>query len=324
VATRDGPSPDEADSRRPVLAAERWSRRRTVHHALLPPDRVARERRASVSVCLPARDEQDTIGPILADLMPLLGLGVVDEVVVLDESEDATGDIARRMGATVHRQSALCPELGPVQGKGDAMWRALTVLRGDVVCYLDADSEQFGAHYATALAGIVALRGPVRFAKGFYRRPFRTAAAVLPRGGGRVTEMTARPLLRAFYPELCGFLQPLAGEIAAERKLLASLPFLCGYAVDVALLIDAYRALGLAGMAQVDLDVRQNRHRSLEELGPMAHAVLGGVLSRLRAEGRLPAGSGALEVVERPPMAAYLAAAARTVPATAAAGIGLG
>ena len=282
----------------------RWARRRTYHHSRFPPERVAAEREATVSVCLPARNEAPTIGPILECLMPLVEQDVIDQVVVVDDSTDGTGDIARACGAEVHDQSSLCAHLGPVQGKGDAMWRALSVLHGDVVCYLDADSERFGAHFAAALAGVVAIPGPVTFAKAFYRRPFKVDdASEQPTGGGRVTELTARPLLKAFFPELAEIRQPLAGEIAARRDLLERLAFPCGYAVDIALLIDAWRELGLEGLAQVDLDVRQNRHRPLEELGPMAEAVLCAVTDRLERDGRLlPAAAGA-PWPERPPMA---------------------
>ena len=275
-----------------------WEEQRTFHHSAFPPDRVAVEREYSISVCLPARDEATTIGPILDELLPLIDAGVVDQVVVVDDSTDGTAELARAIGAEVHDQSSLCADLGPVQGKGDAMWRALSILHGDVICYLDADSRQFGPHYATALAGAVACPGPVAFAKGFYRRPWDGGTdEVQPVGGGRVTELCARPMLKVMLPELAGFRQPLAGEVAARRDLLLQLPFLCGYSVDVALLIDAWRHVGLHGMAQVDLDVRQNRHRPLAELGPMADAVLAGMLHRL--------GLGDVAPLERPPMAEF-------------------
>jgi len=277
-----------------------WEERRTFHHSAFPADRVAVEREATVSVCLPARDEAATIGTIVDALMPLVDAGVVDQVVVVDDSTDGTAAIARSRGAEVHDQSSLCAGLGPVHGKGDAMWRALSILTGEVVCYLDADSREFGPHYATALAGVVACPGPVAFAKGFYRRPWDGGTdEVQPVGGGRVTELCARPALKAFYPELAVVRQPLAGEVAARRDLLERLPFLCGYSVDVALLIDAWEHVGLQGMAQVDLDVRQNRHRPLEDLGPMADAVLGGLLHRR--------GLASAPPLERPPMTEFLA-----------------
>ena len=275
-----------------------------LHHSAFPPDRIRTERECSISVCLPARDEAATIGPIVEALMPLVSADVVDQVVVVDDSTDGTAELARAAGAEVHAQSDLCPEFGPVRGKGDALWRSLTVLRGDVVCFLDADSEQFGPHFACGLVGPLACPTGVDFTKAFYRRPFRTGDQVLPHGGGRVTELTAKPLLRRFFPDLAGCLQPLAGEVAARRDLLASLPFVTGYGVDIALLIDAWREVGVDRMAQVDLDVRQNQHQSLADLGPMASAVLDATMSRL--------GSGVGEggVVERPPLARVAALAA--------------
>lgn len=291
-----------------VSSAQRWAAERTFHHSQLPPERVAAEREATISVCLPARDEAATIGPILDCLLPLIDQGVIDQVVVVADGADGTHEIAMGRGAEVHDQSALCSHLGPVQGKGDAMWRALTVLTGDVVCYLDADSERFGSHFAAALAGAVAIPGPTAFAKAIYRRPFRVDEGIeRPTGGGRVTELTARPLLAAFYPELAEVRQPLAGEIAARRDLLEQFPFGLGYAVDIGLLIDAWRYVGLQGIAQVDLDVRQNRHRPLEELGPMAEAVLAGVTRRLELDGVLESSSERTPWPERPPIADFRA-----------------
>jgi glucosyl-3-phosphoglycerate synthase len=290
-----------------MTAAEQWGRARTFHHAQFDTERVAAERECSVSVCLPARNEAATIAVIVDALTPLLEQGVIDQLVVVDDSSDGTGEIARSHGAEVYDQSALCAHLGPVCGKGDAMWRALSILHGDVVCYLDADSERFGPHFAVGLVATVALPGQVQFAKAFYRRPFRVSEETeLTSGGGRVTELTARPLLKQFYPELGHVRQPLAGEIVARRELLELLPFAMGYAVDIGLLIDAWTEVGLDGLAQVDLDVRQNRHRPLHELGPMAEAVLASVLTRVHREGRL---TDALGWPERPPLRAYRASA---------------
>ena len=276
---------------------------RTSHHRDFPADRLAAAKRLTVSVLLPARDEAATIGPILEALLPLRERGIVDQVVVLDDSRDGTGDVAAALGAEVHDQSSLRPELGRVCGKGDAMWRGLSVARGDVVCFLDADSRDFGAHFALGLVGPLLCDPSVQFVKGFYRRPLALGATRLPEGGGRVTELTARPLLARFFGELAGCRQPLAGEVAARRELLERLPFACGYAVDVALLIDAWREVGSEGLAQVDLDVRQNRHRPLAELGPMAAAVLAAVLRRVEDDGRLVPEPGGAPYAERPPLA---------------------
>ncbi|MCW2952062.1 MAG: glycosyl transferase family 2 [Conexibacter sp.] len=314
------PEGDGAEARSDDLPAVRWHRRRTYGHAAFPAQRIAAEKRSSVSVCLPARDEAATIGRNVEQLLPLLELGAIDQLVVVDDSHDGTGAIARALGAEVYDQSALRPEFGPVDGKGDAMWRALSVLSGDVVCFLDADSEDLGPHFACGLVGPVLFEG-VELAKGFYRRPFRIGDVTLAEGGGRVSELMARPLLNAFYPELAGFLQPLAGEVAARRGLLEQLPFATGYGVEVAMLIDAWRSVGLDRLAQVDLDVRQNRHRPLRDLVPMSVAVLAAVTARLVREGRLPLATDrvfllpfhggvapqTLECLERPPVASLRA-----------------
>ena len=305
------------------LRARTWHRANTFSHQLFPPARLAAEREQTISLCLPARDEVRTIGPILEQLMPLLDGGVVDQVVVVDNSTDGTAEIARRLGAEVHDQEDLVPELGPVLGKGDAMWRALPILRGELICFLDADSERLGPHFACGLLGPLICERRISLVKGFYRRPFRVGETVFPDGGGRVTELTARPLLRMFYPDLAAIEQPLAGEVAAKRELLEQLPFVTGYGVDIALLLDSYSLLGLEALAQVDLDVRQNAHQPLRDLGPMAYAVLRAVATRLEREGRLrgplPAGltgvdedvphATTAEPVERPPLASFRAAA---------------
>ena len=305
------------------LRARSWHRTHTFPHAQFPAERLAAERELSVSVCLPARDEAATIGEILAVLVDLRDQGVVDQVVVVDHSTDGTARIARAAGVEVHAQEHLMPELGPVLGKGDAMWRALHVLDGEVICFLDADTEQFGPHFACGLLGPLLCEPRLSLVKGFYRRPFKVGEVTLPDGGGRVTELTARPLLNLFYPELAAVEQPLAGELAARRELLERLPFVTGYGVDIALLLDAHRELGLEGIAQVDLDVRQNAHQPLRDLGPMAFSVLRALASRLERDGRLTGplpttfltpgelelGGVGHEVVERPPISELRAAA---------------
>jgi glucosyl-3-phosphoglycerate synthase len=276
-----------------------------------------------VSVCLPARNEERTIGSILTCLGELREIGLVDQIVVVDDSTDCTAEISRQLGAEVHGQRGLRPGLGEVLGKGDALWRALPVLRGEIVCFLDADSEHFGPHFVSGLLGPLVHDERIAFVKAFYRRPFRFGDLTLPDEGGRVTELTARPLLNLFYPDLSGFEQPLAGEVAMRRTLLERLPFATGYGVDIALLIDAYGAVGLDGLAQVNLDLRQNAHQPLRELAGMASAVLRAVAVRLEREGRLsgPLPSGLLvpetddlrvhsvSATERPPLLAARAAA---------------
>lgn len=309
-----------------TMRAMSWHLTNTFHHREFPATRELAGRLRDVgpvSVCLPARNEERTIGPILRCLAELRGLGLVDQIVVVDHSTDRTAEIARRLGAEVYVQRELMPELGEVLGKGDALWRALPLLRGEIVCFLDADSGGFGPHFVSGLVGPLLCDERIEFVKAFYRRPFSFGEVTLPDEGGRVTELTARPLLNLFYPDLAGFEQPLAGEIAIRRTLLERLPFATGYGVDIALLIDAYAAVGLEGLAQVDLDVRHNAHQPLRELAGMASAVLRALAVRLEREERLhgPLPSGLLvpqdqgprslsvSATERPPLAAARVAA---------------
>jgi glucosyl-3-phosphoglycerate synthase len=288
-----------------ITVAGRWARARSYHHREYSPRRLRAERTASISVCVPARETAETIGGVVSELVALRELGAIDQVVVVDAaSGDGTADVAARAGAEVHQEADLMADWGPVLGKGDAMWRALSVLEGDVVCYVDGDSQDFARHFAAGTAGPVACEPRAQFVKGHFRRPFRVGEVEVPDGGGRVTELTARPLLRLFYPELADVRQPLAGEIAARRELLTSLPYATGYAVETAMLLDAYREVGLDGLAQVDLEQRQNRHQPLAALTSMADEVLGAVAVRLEREGRLSPGAAPVRIIERPPMAA--------------------
>jgi glucosyl-3-phosphoglycerate synthase len=285
----------------------RWERARTFHHSAFPADRLAVERDATVSVVVPTRECAATIGDIVATLVRLQDGGVLDQVVVVDaDSQDGTAAIARAAGAEVSSEHALLPEFGRALGKGDAMWRALSVCHGDVVCYLDGDSGHFGEHFACGTLGPVLCESGVSFVKAFFRRPFRSGG---PEDGGRVTELTARPLLRRFWPELAGIRQPLAGEMAAPRDLLCRIPFSVGYAVETAMLLDVHAEVGLRGLAQVDLDSRLNAHQPLPALAPMADDVLAAATVRLQRDGRLESSSGPTPL-ERPPMVRVRAEAA--------------
>jgi glucosyl-3-phosphoglycerate synthase len=294
---------------------------RRFHHSEFDREGLLEHKTEPVTVVLPAREVADTVGQIVERLWSLEPL--IDQIVVVDaDSGDGTAAVAARAGAEVHQEAELRPEFGQVLGKGDAMWRALEVARGELVVYLDSDTRDFSPHFATGMLGPLLCHPGVEFVKAFFRRPYlRADGTQLPADGGRVTELAARPLLSAFYPELAGFVQPLAGEVAARRSLFERMPFATGYAVETAMLLHARDALGGTGsMGQVDLDVRLNRHQPLPELGPMAYAVLRVILERLRAEGRLlddhapplqtaDGGLVQVEVVERPPYATLRARA---------------
>lgn len=281
--------------------AEQWARERTFHHSLYPPQRIAAERKRRVSVCLPARDCASTVGEIVTALSRLREVGAIDEIVVVDAaSRDGTAQIAARAGARVLQQDELAPESGPVLGKGDAMWRALPLLSGELIVFLDADSDGFSEHFAAGLLGPLVCEQGVSFVKAYYRRPFEQDGVSLPEGGGRVNHLMARPALSLLYPDLSALRQPLAGEVAATRELLEAVPFVTGYGVEIAMLIDVWRAVGLDAIAQVDLDVHHNRHQPLPALSEMARTILATMLARLE-DGTLPAPSAM--PVQRPPLA---------------------
>jgi glucosyl-3-phosphoglycerate synthase len=266
------------------------------------------ERRESITVLVPARNEARTLAPIVRDLVALRDDGTVDQVLVAEhDSTDATAETAERLGAEVVRTANVFPELGPVAGKGDNLWRALTSARGDIVCFVDADSTDFGPHFVHRLVEPLIEKRGIEYVKGSYRRPWRNGYDVQATGGGRVTTLLARPLLRRFYPELAWLGQPLAGEMAAPRALFESVPFATGYGLEIGLLIDIYRRVGAAAIAQADLHTRQNRHRPLAELGPMSDAILECVTARLAEEGRVQ--GVATQRSERPPLARVRAAA---------------
>ncbi|MHB1855088.1 MAG: glucosyl-3-phosphoglycerate synthase [Acidimicrobiales bacterium] len=246
-----------------------------------------------VSVCLPARDEEATIGAIVATLVDeLVPAGLVDEVLVIDDgSSDGTARVARAAGARVLRAGSLLEDRGGGAGKGRAMWEGLFAASGDVLVYLDSDVCNFGGHFAVGLLGPLLTDPDIGFVKAFYDRPLGGQAGE----GGRVTELLARPLLSTLFPQLAGVVQPLAGECAARREVLEQLPFTHGYGVELGLLVDLAEAFGTDVLAQVDLGVRTHRNRPLSELSAQATAVLRAALDRV---GATAAGDHA--VLERP------------------------
>jgi glucosyl-3-phosphoglycerate synthase len=246
-----------------------------------PADLVAAKAGRTVSVVLPALDEQDTVAGVVGAVTPLVGT-VVDEVVVVDSgSTDATAARARAAGARVVTREDALPGVPVRPGKGEVLWRGLAATAGDVVVYLDADLVEVDSRFVTSLLGPLLTVPGVALVKGFYDRPLRLGHddAVVT-GGGRVTELVARPALAALRPELAGIVQPLGGEYAATRELLESLPFAGGYGVELGLLLDTHRLRGLDAIAQVDLGVRKHRHRSLRALGVTAAEVLDVALRR--------------------------------------------
>lgn len=266
-----------------------WFKQRSFH--FLDFSRLAHRNptgsRPTTTLTFPTRNVADTIGPILDTVARLNDrTGLIDQVIVVDaDSPDGTADIARAHGAEVYSENELMPEYGPAHGKGDAMWRSLSVALGDIVLFADADTSDFEEHFVYGTLGPLLEVPGVRFSKAAYRRPFTAQEQSVADGGGRVTELMAKPLLNYFRPELAGFVQPLAGEFAADRELLLQMPFPTGYGVEIGLLVSVLEAAGLTAMAQVDLGSRQNRHQPLWDLTLMSSAVLNAMARHVGVSG---------------------------------------
>jgi glucosyl-3-phosphoglycerate synthase len=254
---------------------ERWLATRSWSVTDRPLHRVLAAKRATnqtVSVVLPALNEEETVGDIVAvirhDLMHQVPL--VDEIVVVDSgSTDRTSEVAAAAGARVVHRDAILPRIPAVPGKGEVLWRSLLVTSGDVVCFIDADLREFSSDFVAGIVGPLLTDPDVDLVKAMYDRPLGGAAGQ----GGRVTELMARPLLNMHWPQLAGFVQPLGGEYAARRTLLEQLPFPVGYGVELGMLVDALHLVGLDALAQVDVGVRKHRHQDGQALGRMAAAI---------------------------------------------------
>jgi glucosyl-3-phosphoglycerate synthase len=268
---------------------ETWLRDRMSSSADWPADTLlAAKGETTVSVVLPARDERETVGGIVAairrDLME--GVPLVDEVLVVDScSVDDTAEVAAAAGARVVAQDAVLPELPPMSGKGEALWKSLHAARGDLLVFVDADLRNFSTTFVTGLLGPLLTDPSVCYVKACYDRPYVSDGTVVAGGGGRVTELVARPLINMHWPLLAGVLQPLSGEYAGRRQVLERVPFVTGYGVELGLLIDVLEIEGLDAIAQVDLGTRTHRHQSAEDLGRMSGQILQTAWSRLSRQG---------------------------------------
>lgn len=260
------------------LADRSWNRPRWTVAEL-----VAAKTGRTISVVLPALNEEETVESVIYSISPLVD-GLVDELIVLDSgSTDDTEIRAIAAGARVVSREQAVPELPARPGKGEALWRSLAATSGDIVVFIDSDLINPDPMFVPNLVGPLLTGDGIHLVKGFYRRPLKVGDAsgdAGSTGGGRVTELVARPLLAALRPELGWVLQPLGGEYAASRELLMSLPFAPGYGVEIGLLVDTFDRLGLDAIAQVNLGVRAHRNRPLEELGAMSRQVIATLLSR--------------------------------------------
>lgn len=288
----------EADSNAstaaPAVDTSQWLASRTFHHSNFWDIKWLVEEKQrqglTVSLCLPTLNEEATIGQEivilkaeLADRYPLL-----DEIAVVDSgSTDRTCEIAASFGADVYIASDHLVECGNYRGKGENLWKALYLLRGDIIVYVDSDIKNIHPRFVYGLVGPLIQNPDIQYVKAFYDRPLAYSGGLRPTGGGRVTEILIRPLFSLFYPELTAILQPLSGEYAGRRAILEQIPFPVGYGVETAMLIDIYQRLGLYALAQTDLNRRIHRNQDTIALGRMAFGVLRTFVSRLRQDQKI-------------------------------------
>jgi glucosyl-3-phosphoglycerate synthase len=282
-----------------------WFARRTFSHTdfadLDTLSAAKRDAGLTVSVCLPARNEAATVGLVVSTLRKLMdSTDLIDELVVMDGgSTDGTTTIAAAEGAEVFSETEVLPETGPGAGKGEGLWKSVHACTGDVLVWVDTDITNIDARFVTGLIGPLLTDPSIGYVKAFYERPLRAASGELqPSGGGRVTELLARPLLNAFWPELAGLVQPLSGEFAGRRELVERIPFAAGYGVELGLLLDILRTAGPDAIAQVDLELRVHRNQDIAALSRMSAGILQTALGYLADEGRIAEGAWAADYTQ--------------------------
>ena len=265
-----------------------WLAKNTFHHSDFKDlKRLVEEKKKKnlkISLCLPTLNEEKTIAKEIivmkSELMTRYPL--LDEIVVVDSgSTDQTRVIARKYGADVYKATEIFPHLDQYKGKGENLWKALYITRGDIIIYLDADIKNIHHRFAYGLLGPLLLYDDIKFVKAFYDRPISIGKNKMrPTGGGRVTELVIRPLFSLFFPELTQLIQPLSGEYAGFREVFERIPFPIGYGVETSMNMDIYTNWGLDVMAQVDLDRRIHRNQDTKALGRMSFVILKTFINR--------------------------------------------
>jgi glucosyl-3-phosphoglycerate synthase len=271
---------------------ESWLQSNTFHHGefwdLLKLVKAKEKKGLNISLCIPTLNEEKTIGKeiiifksALMDRYPL-----IDEIAVIDSgSTDKTAEVASAYGADVYLSSDILPSQGFKRGKGENLWKAIYQLKGDIICYVDADIKNIHQRFATGLIAPLIYHDEMQYIKAFYDRPLAFSQGVRPSGGGRVTEILVRPLFSLFFPELTALIQPLSGEYAVRRKVLESIPFPIGYGVETSHIMDVYMKHGLQAFGQTDLDQRVHRNQSTLDLGKMSFGILQSFLNRMESFG---------------------------------------
>ncbi len=271
-----------------------WLERNTFHHGefwdIIKLVEEKEKKGMTISLCIPTLNEEKTIGKevliLRSELMERYPL--IDEFAVIDSgSKDKTLEVAGNYGADVYLASDILPEVGDKRGKGENLWKAIHQLKGDVICYVDADISNIHPRFVYGLVAPLIKKDEVKYVKAFYDRPLNYSSGLRASGGGRVTEILIRPLFSLFYPELTNVIQPLSGEYAARREVLEIIPFPIGYGVETSHLLDLYEKFGLDAFAQTDLDRRVHRNQTTSALGKMSFGILQTFFNRLHAQGKI-------------------------------------
>ncbi len=310
-----------------------WFKKNTFHHRNYSDLKKLVEQKnrkgLSISLCLPTKNEIKTLEPIIKviseDTMQRYPL--VDELIIMDShSTDNIKEVAEKYGIPLYNDDEVLTEAGSYPGKGEALWKSLYLMNSDLIGWIDADIKNFDSHFVYGLLGPLIENPNIGFIKAFYQRPIKEGGVLRESGGGRVTEITARPIINLFYPELAGFIQPLSGEYAGRREIFTNIPFFTGYAVELGMLIHIFHQFGLFKMAQVDLAKRIHRNQSTKALGRMSFAILQAVFKFLEEDrhielqtqlnqtlqsisykkGTYQLMPHEINVIERPPIAKYL------------------
>ena len=273
---------------------QRWLDENTFHHGefwdILKLVEEKENKGLSISLCIPTLNEEKTIGKevliLRSELMERYPL--IDEFAVIDSgSSDKTLEVASNFGADTYLASDILPEVGDKKGKGENLWKAIHQLKGDIICYVDADISNIHPRFVYGLVAPLIRRSEIQYVKAFYDRPLNYSSGLRSSGGGRVTEILIRPLFSLFYPELTNIVQPLSGEYAARREVLEMIPFPIGYGVETSHLLDLYYKFGLEAFAQTDLDRRVHRNQTTNALGKMSFGILQTFFNRLHAQGKI-------------------------------------
>lgn len=268
-----------------------WIKKNTFHYKdfcdLGRMAEIKSQKGLKVSLCLPTLNEEKTIAKeiVIFKSELMTRYPIIDEIVVIDsDSTDNTREVARTFGADVHKASEILPHLPKFKGKGENLWKALFITKGDIIVYLDADIKNIHHRFAFGLIGPLLVHDHIKYTKAFYDRPIATSDQQLrPTGGGRVTELVIRPLFSLFFPELTQIIQPLSGEYAGFREVFEQIPFPIGYGVETSIILDIYNNMGLNVIAQVDLEKRIHRNQDTKALGKMSFAILKTFINRIVA-----------------------------------------